>query len=158
MRVSTRGRYGLRAMLDIALFGAQHPVSLKQMSRRQNISTDYLEQLLRKLRGASLVKSVRGPRGGFRLSKAAEDIRIWDVVAAVEQEVAPVHCVDAVVGKRAPKKRCDFQRSCATHRLWTGLAKEIRSYLEARTLQDLVDDAKAMGDQFISDEQPMFYI
>lgn len=158
MKLSTRGRYSVRAMLDIALFARSGPVSLKQMSSRQNISTDYLEQLMRSLRKAGLVRSVRGPHGGFLLGKKPEDIRVWDIIAAVEQDFAPVHCVDAIVGKRAPVKKCSRIRSCATHRLWVALAREMRTCLEKKTLQDLVDDAKALGDQLVSEEQPMFHI
>jgi Rrf2 family transcriptional regulator, cysteine metabolism repressor len=158
MRLSTRGRYGTRAILDIALFAGDGPVNLRKMSERQNISTDYLEQLLRKLRNAGLVRSIRGPKGGFMLAKEAEDITIWEIVNAVEQEVLPVHCVDAVVGNRAPKKKCARVKGCATHRLWAGLAREMRNYLEGINLKDLVEDSKALGDQFLTEEQPMFYI
>ncbi len=158
MRLSTRGRYGVRAMLDIALFSDRGPVSLKKMAGRQHISTDYLEQLLRKLRKAGLIRSIRGPRGGFLLKHEPEHIRVWDILVAVERDVLPVHCVDAVVGDRASKKRCRRVQRCSTHRLWIALAKEMRSFLEARTLQDLVDDSHALGDQLLDARQPMFHI
>jgi Rrf2 family protein len=158
MRLSTRGRYGTRAMLDIALYSRNGPVSLRRMSERQGISTDYLEQLLRKLRDAGIVRSVRGPRGGFLLARRTENITIWEIVAAVEQDVLPVHCVDAVVGNRAPKRKCNRVKVCATHRLWRGLAREMRGFLEGVTLRDLVEDSKALGDHLLPERQPMFYI
>jgi len=158
MRMSTRGRYGLRAMLDVALHASGRPVSLKEMAERQEISVDYLEQLLRKLRKAGLVRSARGPRGGFSLARPPDHISLWDIVSAVEPEVAPVHCVDGVVGRRTPRKPCPRLRSCATHRVWAGLAREIRAYLQTRTLRDLVDDARSRGDVLLSAERPMFHI
>ena len=81
MRLSTRGRYGLRAMMDIALYGAEGPVNLKEISIRQEISVDYLEQLLRRLRTAGLVRSVRGPHGGFVLSKPSESLHVWEIIS-----------------------------------------------------------------------------
>jgi len=158
MRLSTRGRYGLRAMLDLALHAGEKSVNLRDVSARQTISSDYLEQLLRKLRKAGLVTSVRGPRGGFRLARKPKDISVWEIVEAVEPEVAPVHCVDAVVGKRAPRKPCARMASCATHRLWAGLAVEIRKYLESRTLHDIVEDSRVHGDYLLSREPKMYHI
>jgi len=158
MRMSTRGRYGARAMLDIALHGGSGPVSLREMARRQEISVDYLEQLLRKLRKAGLVRSIRGPRGGFCLTRLPKNITMWQIVSAVEPEVAPVHCVDGVVGRRSSRRVCSRTKNCATHRMWAGLAREMRTYLQARTLRDLMNDAKARGDALLSREHPMFYI
>ena len=158
MRLSTRGRYGVRAMLDIALHDEEGPVSLKDMSTRQHISTDYLEQLLRRLRNAGLIRSVRGPKGGFLLNQDRKEICIWDILVAVERDVLPVHCVDAVVGKRASPKKCKRIKECATHHLWVGLAYEMRNFLEAKTLQSLVEDSRALGDQLLDEKQPMFYI
>ena len=106
MRLSTRGRYGLRAMMDIALYGAEGPVNLKEISARQEISVDYLEQLLRRLRKAGLVRSVRGPHGGFALAKPSEKVHVWEILAALEPDIAPVFCVDEKLLARVPKKRC----------------------------------------------------
>jgi len=145
MRLSTRGRYSVRAMLDIALHGNGRPVNLKRMSGRQDISTDYLEQLLRKLKKARLVRSVRGPKGGFVLARKEGDIRIWDIVTTVEPAMALVQCVDSVVGRRA-KSQCSRAKNCAARRMWVDLARAIYGFLAERTLQDLVDDARRHGD------------
>lgn len=142
MRLSTRGRYGVRAMLDIALCGGPSPVSLKKMASRQDISADYLEQLLRRLRKAGLVTSVRGPRGGFRLGRSPDQILIWDIVSTLEDPLAPVVCVDSVMGQGDGEAPCQRMSGCATHYMWEGLARTIRAFLESKTLQDLADDAE----------------
>ena len=144
MRLSTRGRYGVRAMLDIALCKSNGPVNLRKMASRQDISADYLEQLLRKLRKAGLVASTCGPHGGFRLAKDPKDILVWDIVLALEDPIAPVACVDAVMGKSPDEGPCQRMSTCATHFLWEGLARTIRKFLESKTLQDLLDDAQRL--------------
>ena len=158
MRLSTRGRYGVRAMLDLALCSRGSPVRLKDMAARQDISIDYLEQLLRKLRKAGLVRSVRGPRGGFHLARSPEEIPVWEIVDALEEEVAPVYCVDKVVGRKSRRKPCQRMSDCATHLLWTGLARQMRAYLEAKTLQDLADDAVRICDKATPGSPVMFFI
>ena len=147
MRLSTRARYGVRAMLDLALLAGEGPVNLRAMSGRQDISADYLEQLLRRLRKAGLARSVRGPKGGFLLAKPAADIRIWEIVVALEDRVAPARCVNNVVGRRSGGKPCRRMSDCATHVLWGGLAKQIRAFLEAKTLQGLAEDARRLCDR-----------
>ena len=144
MRLSTRGRYGVRAMLDIALCGSNGPVSLKKMASRQDISADYLEQLLRKLRKAGLVTSTRGPHGGFRLGKDPKDILIWDIVFALEDPLAPVACVDVVMDRVSREPACQRMSTCATHFLWQGLARTIRNFMESKTLQELLEDAQRL--------------
>ncbi len=144
MRLSTRGRYGTRAMLDLALCGSNGPVSLREMASRQDISADYLEQLLRRLRKAGLVRSVRGPRGGFLLASDPAQIRLWDIVSALEDRIAPVACVDNVVGHKSCEEPCQRISSCATHVFWGGLARQIRAFFESKTLQDLALDAKRL--------------
>jgi Rrf2 family protein len=131
----------VRAMLDLALCSQEKPVNLKDMAARQDVSADYLEQLLRKLRKAGLVRSIRGPRGGFLLARAPGEIVIWDIVNALEDEMAPVYCVDEVIGRKSRRKPCDRMSDCATHLLWAGLARQMRAFLESRTLQDLAGDA-----------------
>ena len=144
MRLSTRGRYGVRAMLDIALCGTHGPVNLKKMASRQDISADYLEQLLRKLRKAGLVTSARGPHGGFHLGKAPKDILIWDIVFALEDPLAPVPCADSVMGKPSRAAPCQRMSTCATRFLWEGLARTMRNFMENKTLQELLEDAQRL--------------
>ena len=141
MRLSTRGRYGVRAMLDLALCAKEVPVSLKKMASRQDISADYLEQLLRKLRKAGLVRSIRGPRGGFMLARPPESVEIWDIVSVLEDYIAPVHCVDKVIGRKSRQKSCQRMSGCATHLFWAGLARQLKAYFKSKTLQDLASDA-----------------
>ena len=158
MRLSTRGRYGVRAMLELALSGRQGPVSLAQISKRQQISLDYLEQLLRRLRKAGLVRSVRGPRGGFVLTRPAARITLWEVVAALEDHVAPVYCVDdLMLGRSSKKKRCRRVKECATHLLWAGMARQVRAFLEAHTLQDLTDTSSRLTGKGGGCELPLMF-
>jgi Rrf2 family iron-sulfur cluster assembly transcriptional regulator len=158
MRLSTRGRYGLRAMIDIALYGAEGPVNLKEISVRQEISMDYLEQLLRRLRAAGLVRSVRGPHGGFALAKPSEKVHVWEIIAALEPDIAPVFCVDEKLLARVPKKHCKRMGRCATHLLWLGLAEQIRSYLLSRSLRDLVETSARICNESTPGEPVMFQI
>lgn len=158
MRLSTRGRYGVRAMLDIALYGANGPVNLREIASRQDISIDYLEQLLRKLRKAGLVRSVRGPRGGFLLARPPEQVKLWDVLAALEQEMAPVFCVDEMVLGTPSRKRCSRVSGCATHIIWLGLARQVRSYLESKTLRDIMDGMAQLCKESAPGQPVMFQI
>lgn len=158
MRMSTRGRYGVRAMLDLAMAGGNGPVSLKEIASRQEISIDYLEQLLRKLRKASLVRSVRGPRGGFLLARAPKDICLWDIVAALEQDVTPAVCVDEEILGGRTRKKCSRLSGCATHILWLGLARQTKSYLQERTLQDILNMSNNMCEKIDPGAAVMFHI
>ena len=106
MRLSTRGRYGVRALAELAGYPRNQAVSLKEIAGRQGISLHYLEQLFRKLRKAGLVKSARGPHGGFFLARPARDIPVWEIVVCLEQEAAPVQCVDDLTGKRRDHAAC----------------------------------------------------
>jgi Rrf2 family protein len=158
MRMSTRGRYGVRAMLDLAMSGSKAPVSLKDIAARQDISMDYLEQLLRKLRKAGLVRSVRGPRGGFLLARQPGDIRLWDIVSALEQDVTPVRCVDEEITGRTMRKHCPRLSGCATHVIWLGLARQTKVYLMSKTLQDVLRVAREMCEDAVRGEPVMFNI
>ena len=147
MRVSTRGRYALRAMMQLALDEHDGPVKLMQIAARQGVSVDYLEQLLRRLRKAGLARSVRGPRGGYRLARSSEAISVWEILAAVEQDVAPVHCVDELAGRRASRKPCPRRNGCPARDIWAGLSQVIQEYLRGRSLRELAakhDKAGAM--------------
>jgi len=158
MRMSTRGRYGVRAMLDLALSSTAGPINLKEIGARQEISVDYLEQLLRKLRKAGLIRSVRGPRGGFLLARSPGQITLWEIVRALEQEVTPSRCTDEEVAGKTSRKPCPRLSECAVHMLWLGLARQTRDYLESKTLQDLMDYAAALCDETVRGEQIMFHI
>lgn len=130
MKLTTKGRYAVTAMLDIALNGAEHPVTLADVSRRQSISLSYLEQLFARLRRRGLVSSVRGPGGGYRLGRAAHEIAVSDVIAAVDEDVDATRC--------GGLGNCQDDHACLTHELWCNLSSQIRDFLGGITLGELV--------------------
>lgn len=134
MKLSTKGRYGVMAMVDLAQFAAMGPVALAEVAERQEISLSYLEQLFAKLRRAGLVTSARGPGGGYKLAYAAEEIRIADVIAAVDEPIRTTGC------KPGTAKGC-VQRSsrCVTHDLWEELGQQIHAYLNSVSLADVCE-------------------
>ncbi|HEY0300886.1 MAG TPA: Rrf2 family transcriptional regulator [Rhizomicrobium sp.] len=135
MRLSTKGRYAVMAMADLAQHeAANKPVSLADIAQRQEISLSYLEQLFAKLRRGGLVKSVRGPGGGYRLSRPASDLRIADVIVAVDEPIAATRC------KPGSAKGCTTQGArCVTHDLWEELGRQIHVFLSGVSLADVVE-------------------
>ena len=134
MKLSTKGRYGVMAMVDLAQFGALEPVTLAEVAGRQEISLSYLEQLIAKLRRAGLVTSVRGPGGGYKLAYGAEEIRVADVIAAVDEPIRTTGC------KPGAAKGCIQRNSrCMTHDLWEELGHQIHSYLNSVSLADVCE-------------------
>jgi Rrf2 family protein len=142
MRLSTKSTYGLRAMLNIALNGRTGAMSVADISRREGISTAYLEQLLNRLRRASLIKSVRGPKGGYVLLRGAADITVGDIVKALEGGIYPAHCVSADPSVYAV---CRKSKGCVPKIVWHKLYKAINDCLESMTLKDLCAEAKKIG-------------
>ncbi len=133
MKLSTKGRYAVMAMADIASFSDGSPISLSEISARQEISQEYLEQLFGKLRRAGLVESARGPGGGYRLARDMEEIRISDIVSAADEPIQITRCQgDAVEG-------CVAGGQCITHDLWSSLGRQVYSFLAAITLGDVVN-------------------
>lgn len=130
MRLTTKGRYAVTAMLDLALFSTNGPVSLADISGRQDISLSYLEQLFSKLRQNDLVKSVRGPGGGYRLKHPLESIFVAQIIDAVNESVDATNC--------AGKGNCKQGEVCLTHYLWDDLSKQIHQFLSRISLADLV--------------------
>lgn len=131
MKLSTKGRYAIRAMLDLALQSGDSPTMVKDISERQGISTLYLEQLFARLNNAGLVRSIRGPKGGFILTKSPSQTKISDILQIMEGSSAPVECVDNATF-------CSRADSCATRNVWIELKKAMDEVLESTTLQDLV--------------------
>jgi Rrf2 family iron-sulfur cluster assembly transcriptional regulator len=131
MKLTSKGRYAVTAMLDLALHAEQGPVTLAGISERQGISLSYLEQLFTRLRKQGLVASTRGPGGGYTLSRAAHDIAVADVVTAVDESVDATRC-----GGRGD---CQGGKRCLTHDLWTELSDQIYGFLSGITLGKLVD-------------------
>ena len=133
MKLSTKGRYAVMAMCDLAVKGRAHPVPLADIARRQDISLSYLEQLFAKLRRAEIVTSARGPGGGYRLARAGSEIRISDIILAVDEPIHATRCMPGQpLGCRGNKTRC------LTHDLWEELGNQIHFYLQSVTLEDVI--------------------
>ena len=133
MKLTTKGRYAVMAMADLASNESTKPVSLNEIATRQNISLSYLEQLFLKLKNNHLVKSVRGPHGGYILEKNAKDIKLSSIIFAVNEEVKTLNC------KKDMKKGCDGRSiKCITHYLWDDLEKHINGFFESKNLNELV--------------------
>ena len=133
MKLTTKGRYAVMAMADLALFKDKGPTSLKDISLRQNISLPYLEQIFIKLKDKNLVKSTRGAKGGYILEKPANEIKISNIISAVDEEVKMLNC------KKESKKGCNNKSTkCITHNLWDQLDQHINNFFEKVKLQDLV--------------------
>lgn len=141
MRISTRGRYALRAMLDLAQHEGNEPVPRQEIAARQEVSADYVTQLFRRLEAAGLVDGIKGPGGGYRLARDAARITVGDVVRVVEGPVALVHCVLPGAGPEPP---CDRIDGCVTHLLWVQLSQALSDMLDSVTLQDLADQSERL--------------
>lgn len=138
MKLTTKGRYAVTAMIDLSLNDNQGPVSLLEISDRQNISLSYLEQLFSKLRKEGLVNSMRGPGGGYSLSRAPREIAISSIILAVDENLDVTSCGSAAVGCSEDKKRC------LTHNLWRDLSNRIQSFLDDISLQDMMDKSDVL--------------
>lgn len=130
MRLTTKGRYAVTAMLDLAINSKESPVALAEISERQGISISYLEQLFAKLRRRKLVTSVRGPGGGYQINPLKEPINIASVIDAVDESIDATRC--------GGKGNCQGGETCLTHYLWCELSDQIHSFLHGITLDDLV--------------------
>ena len=130
MRLTTKGRYAVTAMLDLAHHSNIKPVTLTDIATRQTISLSYLEQLFSRLRRSGMVAGVRGPGGGYKLSKPADEITISEVILAVDEQVDLTNCES--------KANCHNNEPCLTHDLWMGLSEVVRNYLDGVTLGDIL--------------------
>lgn len=133
MKLSTKGRYAVMAMSDIASHADEQPITLADISVRQDISQDYLEQLFAKLKRGGIVESVRGPGGGYNLARPADEIWVADIITAVDEQIHITRCQDgdAVNG-------CVGGDKCVTHELWAALGRQIYGFLSSVTLGDVV--------------------
>ncbi|MCD7769052.1 MAG: RrF2 family transcriptional regulator [Oscillospiraceae bacterium] len=144
MRVSTKGRYALRTMVDLAQHSDTGLVTLKDVAARQELSQKYLEQIVTVMSRAGFVKGIRGPQGGYRLAREPREYNLAEILRLVEGSLAPVECLD-----ESPNQ-CERCASCSTVEMWDGLYKVITDYLEGITLQDLLDRANAnAGNDYI---------
>lgn len=149
MNFSTRGRYGLRALTDMALHVVDGPVALRFIAERQNISESYLEQVFTILRKSGLVRSIRGAQGGYELSRPPQDITVGEILRTLEGPIVPVHCVDTSTSRT----ECENEKMCITRPFWEEFSKAMNAFLDQTTLQDLVDKAPLAIEQ-----TPMYYI
>jgi Rrf2 family iron-sulfur cluster assembly transcriptional regulator len=138
LRLSTKGQYGVRAMYEIAKGSAMGPVTIKEISEKQHVSVAYLEQILNKLRKSGIIRSVKGPGGGYVLARDAGSISIGEILKELEGPVAITSCLD-------PKEGCVRVDSCVTHLLWKSLGDNIERFLDGMKLQDLLQ-----GTQFVA--------
>ena len=135
MRLTSKGRYAVMALVDLARFDGINPVSLRDISLRQGISLDYLEQIFSKLRKKEIVQSVRGTQGGYILGKKAKDIKLTNIFDAVDEKVKTVQC------KKDSKKGCNGKSTkCITHNLWDELENHINHFFEEKNLEDLIKE------------------
>ncbi|MEZ5583848.1 MAG: Fe-S cluster assembly transcriptional regulator IscR [Candidatus Competibacteraceae bacterium] len=131
MKLSTKGRYAVTAMMDLAIHDKYGPVTLSEISQCQGISLSYLEQLFAKLRKSGLVEGVRGPGGGYRLARAAEQVTVAEIITAVDEKLDATRC--------GGRENCQEGRRCLTHELWSELSQQIFTFLEGITLAQFVE-------------------
>lgn len=139
MKLSTKGRYGVKAMVDLAINYGKEPISIKAISQRQHVSEYYLEQLFSPLRKAGLIKSIRGAQGGYVLNRDPKDIKVSEIMYILEGPIEISDCVDG--------SSCNNIDCCATRLLWEKIKHSIDSVMESVTLQDIVDDYYAIKDK-----------
>lgn len=154
MRLTTKGRYAVTAMLDLAIHDHNGPITLADISQRQGISLSYLEQLFSKLRKNGLVSSARGPGGGYRLSRNAQEIAVVDVITAVDEKIDARRCEG--------KGNCQDNDSCLTHELWCDLSDKIFEFLSSISLGALVENRKVLEvaerqDQRVAEEKSVSF-
>lgn len=140
MKLSTKGRYGLRALIDLALYSENETVSIQSIARRQNISDSYLEQLMRKLRSAGLIVSVRGAQGGYKLARSANEISVGDVLRALEGSLEAVTC-------GGEDNSCQGADLCVTKFVWERINSSIRDTVDSIKLSQLVEESRLMREK-----------
>lgn len=143
MKISTKGRYALRLMLDLALNNTGEPVRIKDIAARQEISDKYLEQIISTLNKAGFVKSIRGPQGGYRLSREPEKYTVGMILRLTEGSLAPVPCLDDEVNQ------CERQGGCVTLRLWQMLNNAISDIVDKVTLADLMEWQSQISENYV---------
>ncbi len=155
MRLTSKGRYAVSAMVDLCKFQGNGPVTLAAISERQYISLSYLEQLFRRLREGGLVRSIRGPGGGYLLNRPASDITVADVIRTVNEEIQATKCTD-------PMRGCRYGQRCDTHMLWDALGQHIYRFLDVVTLQDVCDKRVRLDqvelapvERYLTDSEPV---
>jgi Rrf2 family protein len=157
MRLSTKSRYGLRALFDIAYNSGTLPAQIQDISRRQEISPRYLEQIFQSFKKAGILNSKRGPNGGYYLARGPEAITVKEIVRAAEGDIALVDCVS----DKAPKKKkgaCPFEGSCVTQNIWQEATDKLNDYFASLTLKNLCERGQAMGVKREQDHRFVYFI
>ena len=139
MRLSTKGQYAVRAMVSLACHPQGVPVTLRGISDEEEISLSYLEQLFSKLRRAEVVRSIKGPGGGYVLTRPPGEITVGEIIEMVEENLNPVACLDG------DAEKCTRETRCATQRVWKGLGLRIREFLNSITIEDLSREARELS-------------
>ena len=158
MRLSTKSRYGLRAMFDIAYNCGPEPAQIQDISRRQQISPRYLEQIFQSLKRAGLLNSKRGPQGGYALARKPEEISVLEILNATEQDILLVDCVGASPKKLRRKTECPFEGKCVTQTVWAEANELLDTLFGGMTLQTLCQRAHDMGIENETNHRVMYYI
>jgi Rrf2 family protein len=138
MRLTTKVRYGVRAIFDIAYQSAGLPVAVKDISKRQAIPQRYLEQILHNLKKARIIKSIRGPNGGYVLGRDPAKITVGDIIEAVHEPINPVFCVDDAT-------KCARAAQCVTRQVWKEAGEKLQELFDSKTIGDMCEKARAMG-------------
>ena len=154
MRLSTKSRYGVRAVFDIAYHGGGEGVQIKDIARRQEISPRYLEQIFQKLRDAGILISKRGPMGGYSLAKSPDEIKVGDIVKVTEEVLGPVFCVHP----EKSGKDCDRIDECVTRLIWKEAGEKLEDFFDSVTIQDLCEKAEMLGVRKERGQSLMYYI
>ena len=150
MRLTTKGRFAVTAMLDLAMHSAGGPVALAGISARQKISLSYLEQLFGKLRRNAIVESVRGPGGGYCLARDASQVTVADIIIAVEESIDSTQC--------GGRENCMNDKRCMTHELWENLNDTVFAYLSSIKLSKLVEDQKVRPISVVKNRRPVINV
>lgn len=156
MRLSTKSRYGLRAIFDIAYHSGGLPTQIKEISKRQGVTPRYLEQIFQKLKEAGLIKSIRGPKGGYYLAREPEKISVADVIRAVEETIDPVFCANQFRMKN--KKKCRRGKNCVARVIWQEAGKLLREYFSSVSIAQMCQRAQEMGIEKQLDHRFMYFI
>ncbi len=154
LRLSTKTRYGVRAIFDIAYHSGNSGSQAKEISRRQGISSGYLEQIFHRLKKAGILRTKRGPAGGYFLARKPEDITVGQIVRITEGSLEPAPCVNL----NNPGFNCDRIDNCVTRFIWKEAGQRLEEYLDSVTIQDLCDRARVLGLKDESSENLMYYI
>lgn len=158
MKLTTKTRYGVRALFDMAFHAGTLPVQVKDISRRQEISPRYLEQIFQILKKAGLLHSKRGPQGGYALARPPVEITLLDIITATEGRISLLDCAEEGTGKNGETLPCARLNQCPTQSLWAEAGEHLETYFASVTLKDLCDRARDLGIERELDHRFMYFI